>query len=356
MALTSSATDQWYGFDIDRSIVIDDFETNVLGTYDFIDETDYSVTRKTDYVPIPHTDGAGMISPEVSKKNFMVRLPWIKGLLGSFDYKRFIVENNCSPIIKDIYGKEYNILEDNIQVIFTKSQFKMWKYYSSWDEYKEHFKLYNCQACLCNPEEDYITNAKINYQMLQTLTDITDEEIEIIAKKSIEKINNICTSQKTMLDILGANRIDNTFKTPFQKSLKIYPQLLSDTYAKDTIREVKNSLLKKYRSGKLEVNGKYTFLLPDFYAACEYWFMGIEFPNGLLNDQEVYCNLFQNSDELDCLRSPHLYKEHAIRNNIAYKYYDDKERQEKISSWFNTVGIYTSTHDLISKVLMFDDL
>ena len=76
--------------------------------------------------------------------------------------------------------------------------------------------------------------------------------------------------------------------TSFQKAIKIYPSLLTDTYAKDTIREVKNSLLKKYRSGKLEVSGKYTFILPDFYAACEYWFCHIDNPKGLLNDKEVF--------------------------------------------------------------------
>ena len=55
MALTNSATDEWPEFDIDKSIVIDDFETNVYGTFDFVDESDYSITRKTDYVPVPHT-------------------------------------------------------------------------------------------------------------------------------------------------------------------------------------------------------------------------------------------------------------------------------------------------------------
>ena len=68
----------------------------------------------------------------------------------------------------------------------------------------------------------------------------------------------------------------------------------------------------------LSINGKYTFLLPDFYAACEYWFMDNKNPNGLLSDKEVFCWLFRKVKELDCLRSPHLYKEHAIRNNIAY--------------------------------------
>lgn len=351
MALSNSATDVWDDFDIDKTIVIDDFETCVDGTFDYIDENDYSITRKTGQAPIPHTDGAGMVLPEISKKNFMFRSPWVKGLLGVFDFKKFISINNCSPIIKDIYGKEHDIIEENIQIIFTKSQFKMYKYYDSWDEYKTYFKKYGCTAGRCNIEEDRIKNAKINYQMLQTLTDITDEEIDLLTKKSSERISNICNSKDTMLEILGVTPY-NTNMTSFQKAIKIYPSLLTDTYAKDVIREIKNSLLKKYRSGKLEVFGKYTFLLPDFYAACEYWFCHIDNPKGLLNDKEVFCWLFKNSEKLDCLRSPHLYKEHAVRFNIAHKAYQPKS--DYIREWFITDGIYTSTHDLISRILQFD--
>ncbi|MCM1399914.1 MAG: hypothetical protein NC225_10600 [Clostridium sp.] len=351
MALTNSATDEWQEFDIDKTIVIDDFETNVYGTFDFVDETDYSITRKTDYIPIPHTDGAGMILPSVSTKNFMFRAPWIKGLLGVFDFKRFIEENNYSPVIIDIYGKEHNVIKEDIQVIFTKSQMKMWKYYDSWEEYKDHFRKYHCNAGRCNIEADRIGNAKINYQMLQTLTDITDNEIDLLTQKSAERIRNVCNSKDTMLDILGVTPY-NTHMTPFQKAVKLYPALLNDTYAKDVIREVKNSLLKKYRSGKLEVNGKYTFLLPDFYAACEYWFGHIDNPTGLLDDKEVFCWLFKRYDKLDCLRSPHLYKEHAIRFNIANDIYN--ERAGRLREWFTTDGLYASTHDFISKILMYD--
>lgn len=351
MALANSATDEWKEFDIDRCIVVDDFETNVEGVFDYIDETDYSITRKNGEVPIPHTDGAGMMLPSVMTKNTMFRAPWIKGLLGVFDFRKFIEVNNYSPIIKDIYGKEWNVIDDDIQIIFTKSQFKMWKYFNSWNQYKDNFKKYHCQAGLCNTEEDRIKNAKINYQMLQTLTNITDEEIDQLASGSVSKITNICSSVDTMLDVLGVTPY-NTHPTAFQKALKLYPALLNDTYAKDVLREVKNSLLKKYRSGKLEINGKYTFLLPDFYAACEYWFGHIEKPDGLLRDKEVFCWLFRRYEKLDCLRSPHLYKEHAIRFNVANKAYE--ERSEMIREWFTTDGIYTSTHDLISKILMFD--
>ena len=351
MALTNSATDEWKEFDIDKSIVIDDFETNVYGTFDFVDETDYSITRKTDYVPIPHTDGAGMILPYVSSKNFMFRSPWIKGLLGVFNFRKFIEVNNYSPIIIDIYGQEHDIIREDIQIIFTKSQFKMYKYYDSWDEYKEYFKKYHCSAGKCNVEEDRIKNAKINYQMLQTLTNITDEEIDLLTQKSSDRISNICNSKETMMDILGITSY-NTNMTAFQKAVKLYPALLNDTYAKDVIREVKNSLIKKYRSGKLEINGKYTFLLPDFYAACEYWFGHIDAPKGLLSDKEVFCWLFKRYEKLDCLRSPHLYKEHAIRFNVAHEAYG--ERSKLIREWYTTDGIYASTHDLISKILMYD--
>jgi hypothetical protein len=351
MALTNSATDLWEDFDIDKTIVIDDFETNVFGTFDYINDSDYSIARKTDYVPINHTDGAGMMLPTVSKKNFMFRAPWVKGLLGVFDFRKFIEVHQCSPLIIDLYGQEHDVIKEDIQIILTKSQFKMYKYYDSWTEYKHYYKLYQCTSGICNIEESRIKPAKINYQMLQTLTDITDEEIDLLTVKSSTKINTICQSRETMMNILGITPY-NTSPTPFQKAVKHYPPLLSDPYVKDILREVKDSLLKKYRSGKIEITGKYTFLLPDYYAACEYWFKQNKQPEGLLNDGEVFCKLFKQYSKLDCLRSPHLYKEHAIRSNTAYT--ENETRSTQIQQWFTTDGIYTSTYDLISKILQFD--
>ena len=360
MALANSATDEWVGFDIDKTIVIDDYETEVYGTYDLIDESDYSITRTNGYVPVPHTDGAGMILPcafgEV-QKNKMVRLSWIKGLLGVFDYVEFIKENNCSPIIKDIYGVEHNIIDEDIQVIFTASQFKMWKFYDSWEEYKKYYKKYKCKAGYTNEEEDRIKNATINYQMLQTFTDFSEDDVRDIAKTSINKLNSLASSITNIKSAYGVTPYNNNMSY-IQKAIDIYPNLLNDEYLKVRLRDIKKSLIKKYKSGKLEVKGKYTFILPDFYSACEHWFMGIDNPSGLLDDGEVYCSLFRKSKELDCLRSPHLYKEHAIRTNVAY--YDDdisdsyRKRLDKLDKWFTTKAVYTSCKDLISKLLMYD--
>lgn len=350
MALTNSATDVWDEFDIDKTIVINDFETDVFGTYDLVDDEDYTIKRISDYVPIEHTDGAGMMLPSMGK-NRMIRLPWVKGLLGAFDYVKFIEEHNCSPIIKDIYGKEHNIIEEDIQIIFTKSQFKMWKYYDSWEQYKEYYKQYNCTAGYTNMEEDKIKDATINYQMLQTLTDITDEEIDKIISRSNKKLSNLCSSISEMKSAFGITPYNDNM-TYLQQAVNLYPDLMNDEYMKVTLREIKNSMVKRFKSGSLSIYGKYTFILPDFYAACEHWFMGIENPQGLLADGEVFCWLFRKSEKLDCLRSPHLYKEHAIRVNTAWN--QNKERQEKIRKWFGTDAIYTSCHDLISKILQFD--
>ena len=104
-------------------------------------------------------------------------------------------------------------------------------------------------------------------------------------------------------------------------------------------------MINAYKSAKLDIKGKYTFLIPDLYAFCEYLFLDNDNPKGLLDEGQVYCRLYKHIDKLDCLRSPHLMLEHAVRNNVI----DDVKNK-----WFNTIAIYTSCHDLISKILQFD--
>ena len=196
------------------------------------------LSEKNMDIPIEHTDGCGMVLPSVSDKNFMIRLPWIKGLLASFDFVKFMNENNAKCVIKDIYGKEHDIIKEDIRIIFTKSQFKMHKYYDDWQSYVDSFTDYGCQAGVCNEEENYISNASINYQMMQTLTDITDDELKKIAKFSMDKLDKLTTTVKSMLEAFGVTKY-NTNKTPLQQALEIYPELLSDIYTKEVLRSIK---------------------------------------------------------------------------------------------------------------------
>lgn len=346
LALCGSATEEWEDFDIDRCIVVDDFETNVVTEVDYVDDRDYSITRQTMPVAIPHTDGAGMISPELSTKNFMVRMPWTKGLLGVFDFKAFIIETDCSSKVKDIWGKVWDIFDDNIQIIFTKSQLKMAAYFDSWDDYKNRFKKYDCRAGKCNVEEDYFKKSHLNYQMVQSFIDYKDSELQQMCKDSVEFINGICSDKDIQLELFGINKYKPFSKyNGMQKCLLEYNGLIKDNFFREQLRDFRKKLIKDLYSSKFRVNGYYTFLLPDFYAFSEWLFMGKEIPNGLLADGEIYCRLHEFGKEVDCLRSPHLYFEHAIRNNV---------QRPDLDKWFITDGCYASTHDVISKILMYD--
>lgn len=345
LALCASATDPWDKFNIDKAIVVDDFETEIETEVDFVDDVKYTIERKNMKVPINHTDGCGMMLPKVNKKAFMVRLPWVKGLLVPFPFDQYLKDKNKSKVI-DIYGKEYDIFEDGIEIIFTKSQFKMWKYYDSWDEYKMLYKLHKCQAGMTNIEEDDISGARLCYQMLQTLTDLTDEEIESLVTITKNEIQSMVDNPEEMLRLLGAiGGAKFKKKNNLQQALYIYPELLLDPHTKQAVKDAKASLLRRAYSGKIKVKGRYTFVAPDLYAFCEWLFNGIENPNGLLKNGEVSCNLFDDGVKVDCLRSPHLYLEHAVRKNHI---------SEDTSKWFISGSIHTSIHDPISKILMFD--
>lgn len=350
LALCNSATDEWKDFNINKAIVVEDMETTIRCLVDYIDDKTYEITRKEMDVEINHTDGCGMILPRKNKRSMMVRLPWIKGLLIPFPFDKFVRESNRQDnnrkygLVTDIYGKQHDLLKDGIEVIFTKSQFKMHKYYRDWDEYREKYLKYNCQAGKCNEEESLHTNAKINYQMLQTLSDMTDDELEALSFKTKQNIINIGKDKATMLKVLGVFEA-NKNKNYFQQALEIYPELLNDTYSKEILKNVKRSMVKEARAGKIDIEGKYTFICPDLYAFCQWLILGIQQPNGLLDNGQVSCRLYKDSPKLDCLRSPHLYLEHAVRSNVVTK---------EISRWFVTDGLYTSVHDPISKMLMFD--
>lgn len=312
-------------------------------------------------VEIPFTDGFGISLKKMSTS--MVRLPFVKGLLDYCSKNKFIKyckENNVKiNEVKDIYGKFHNIKD--IDYIFTKSQFKMWKYYQNeyddngnlvrtgWEVYKDYFKEYKCDACKCNVEKKYIKlNAKTNYQMLQTLTtEMTDEEIKDLAREDIYNLEGIGNNVQCMLNVLGANEGKNDKLNYLQKSLILYPEMLKDYYVKTLLKNTKNSMIKKFKSGKFNINGAYTYIIPDTLACLQWWFNGERDLDklGYIKKDNIYCKLFDNSEEVDCIRSPHLDHAHCIRKN---------QRNKEMDSWYQSKGAYVGVNDIISKLLMND--
>ena len=219
-----------------------------------------------------------------------------------FDYLRFCKEKNIEPIVKDAYGLKHDLIKENIQIIFTVSQFKLWKYYDSWDHYKRCFKENDCHACLTNYEENYIKDTTINYQQLQTLQYFPDEDIEAFTQKEFDKLNKIGRDKEEMLKVIGA---DDESEDPYKRAVNMYPEFLRDSLARYTLKSIKRRMLLDAKSGSIKCENKRLFAIPDMYAFCEFLFLNEKEPTGLLKDGEVAGKLLLKHDKVDVLRSPH---------------------------------------------------
>lgn len=379
LSLNNSASEVVEGFDIDKCIVVDDCKEMINEEVDYITrddnvdngvssyisksgkmvvrkkvKTEWDIERKTMEVPIEFMDGAGICLTSVFRKNTQIRMPWFKGILCPINYKKYIKENNLNTKVTDIYGKEYDVIKDDIRVIFTKSQFKMAKYYKNildkdgnvfmtgWEVYKACFKYYNRTCNKCLEDEDRLKDMKINYQMLQTLTNMTNEQIEKLTKYTKDLIDKVHVNRNEQLKFLGAT-LEKRNRSYMQEIVRLYPEILSSGYIKKQLKDAITSFKKEAKSGRVRLKAKRVFIIPDLIH-----FMSILFGDGkeyALESHEVYFDTYKDSRRLALLRSPHLSREWSINKNI--------EANEK-TKYFTTNAVYVNAKDLMSKVLMND--
>ncbi len=358
-SLVATASQPLKGFDIDRSIVVDDFTTFVNELVENITYPDknnnelWQTERKPMSIELQTFDGAGICTDFTGQ----IRLPYIKGLMIEFPIREFIqmkrkeekekYGNYFTNIgkVKDIYNETYDVLEDDIKYIFTKSQFKMWKHYKDWAEYKQAFKKFHCEACICSEDEENTDDSRISYQPLQTLYDLSDEELLELLKETNETIKNIANDKNKILEVIGATK-ENNNKNYYQKALMLYPQLLNDSFTKQNIKDIKASIVNYARQGKFKISGsKYAFILPDTVAFAEWLFCHNDNAEGLLKKGEVSCNQFTDKEELSLSRSPHLNFSHCLNTNVI---------NDDTNKWFKANGIYVSRFSTDSEIMKND--
>ena len=342
--------------DIDKVIVVDDMELPVNKLVEFIDHENNFTHQKMNLPDLLNmTDGAGMILPNAMKKieqqldlnypltGFQIRSSWVKGAIFPFNFKIWCQEHDSSKV-KDIWkNKEYDIIQDDIQMILTKSQLKTWGKYDSWQQYKDEFKkqeLSFSATAINNPNKN---NIQMAYQFLQTLDrdKANEEHIKALCNKSIQHYQLLHSDTNTILNKFGASN-ENEIKKPFQEALMLYPALLKDKWVKQKLERMVAGYKKDLLCGKIELDGFYGYAMPDMYAFCEWLFLGTKEPKGLIPDNYVYCQYYQDKDinRADILRSPHLNNEHTIRN-ILYS--------SECKEWFKYCGqnIIYSIHDYL---------
>lgn len=347
-----------YEIDIDKCIVVPDFETVLNEEVECIDIDHESkkfmkIEQRREDILIPQTDGAGMFLPGVLPASAQIRCAHLKGALFPFDFRKFLEQKEVegvkpNSVILDAWGKERDILKEEIEVIFTASQLKMWKYYDSWEHFKKEFHE-NGMCIAINKFAD--TNpkgyAKTSYQFIQTLSSekLTDEKLKELCADTIEYLDNMKTDLDTMIKILSKE------DDYISMALELHKELVYDEYIQNKLEDKFKSERNDARGNKLILKDSlYSYICPDLYAFCTWLFCGIENPEGIIPRNYVYNSFYNDKpyEVVDCLRSPHLYIEHGIRKLVK----DDV--LDKCKKWFNDYDTIVSSHDLLCRLLMFD--
>ena len=358
LTLSSSIIPEGYKIDINKCLVVPDFETVVNEEVDCIDidhenREVIGIERIKENIPIPQTDGAGMFLPGVLPASAQIRCAHLKGAIFPFDFHRFLEQEEVEgvkpkPVITDVWGNVHDVIKEDIQVIFTASQLKMWRYYNSWESYKKAFHENDmCIAINKFADTEPKGYAKTSYQFIQTLSSekLTDEKVAELCTDTIEYLNKLKTDLDTMIKIVSK------YNDYISLALEQYRELVYDEYIQSKLESKFKSERNDARGNKLILKDSlYSYICPDLYAFCTWLFCGIDNPMGIVPYNHIY-NSFYNDKiykVVDCLRSPHLYVEHGIRNLVK------DEVLEQCKEWFNDFDTIVSSHDLLCRLLMFD--
>ncbi len=348
-----------------RVCVINDYETDLPSqkvNYISTDENGEEIIEEREMdIPMNWFDGEGLISPKMSEQwaedlglnyipsGFIVRSAYIKGLCIPFDFQKFAKEVAHTNTITDVWGVSYPV--DEIDVILTVSQFKMWKMYDNWQDYLHYFNKYgHCWGVSRVNKENDDEFVLTNYQYLQTLN-LSKDDVRDLAAPTINWINSIGSGDlmNVLLYLMGsrddelaeAETIFNEVQMDFVKAIMLNPNLLKDEYVKSQILKTLKRKIKDAKIGRLWVRGNYSFQFSDPYGLAQFAF-GLPV-TGLLKANEMYCNFWNirtDAKEILCSRSPLVHSsEHLIRNLVT---------NQEMEEWYQYMwsGIVNSIHDI----------
>jgi hypothetical protein len=300
-------------------------------------------------------DGQGLMSPvwaervaqnlglDYTPAALIIRAPWVKGLLANIPFHEWFYERGIYEI-QDSFGKIHSI--DDIDVIISKSQFKMHKVYKAkcealgvnvWDYYVDQMKKNNLLWGVVKAnnavDDDY---KALNYQYLQALQ-LSNAEVDKLCELTETFLREINSGDlETVYNYLmvngksySADSPDDendvaeddgaTYKKLFQRVLEANPAFLEDKYIRSLILKECESKLNAAKLGKVLVRGNFQFCISDPVAQLQ-WIAknhcGVNMDvRGIVGAGEVYSNYWLDSgetQEIVLMRSPLI-----DRNEIA---------------------------------------
>ncbi|HBI61142.1 MAG TPA: hypothetical protein DDY31_08020 [Lachnospiraceae bacterium] len=331
-------------------VVVDDKEIMMKAKVDVVREVDtwdsegninrkFSVLHdKVKRIPTNLFDGAGIISVNMAEKwrkelnleyipaSFQFRcIPCLKGKLYTMPIEEFAKTYNVSKII-DINGKEWDLFEDKIDCILTKSQFKFHDLYTSVEKWRKEFdkEVHGYKRTFNISEYDVAfpelaDTTVMAYQPLQTLI-FGSDKIDKLCSPTVKTYSDACSSADGFLKYRGiCSGNDNEGDIEWSEYPAYYQamyhdhSLFNDEFIKKKIKQDLKSAKERAYVGKITIKGNYQTLTPDLYALMQHIF-GLPV-TGLLKYNQVYSNYWnyhlEGTPYVDIIRSPHIAQEHS---------------------------------------------
>ena len=290
------------------------------------------------------SDGSGFVSPSFANQwandlhldytpsGFIIRNSFLKGVALVFDFKLFAKEKANTSVIKDVWGKEWNV--DEVDLVITTSMLKLWNCYDSWEHYHNNCieNGYTFSVTKQTPKKlDEVRDT--NYQFIQSL-ELTDDEIISFIKPTVDEIIEVkgYDTRKTLAYLKGIGMTENTDINVYDyaTALMIEPQLINDPYVRSSINNMIKKRIDETKIGKIKVCGNYQTLTVDPVCLAESIF-GLEV-KGLLQSGEFYSKFWidKNVKEVTMFRAPMV-----SHNNIGKARIVTSEEMKK---WYQYIG------------------
>ncbi len=273
------------------------------------DDNGYIEEREMD-VELNCADGQGLIDPAFAELwsqdmdlpyipcSFVARSCFIKGNLVTFDFKDYAHQHGITTI-RDRWGNEHNI--DEIDVLLSESQFKTYKYYSSWEEYcnyaNEGLIHWGVARYNKNTDDEFVP---ANYQYIQALT-LSKEDVHELVQPTVQWIQQICSGDPlfALLFAFGPKCDDPVYSSLYgsaqtvpMKALVKNIDFLNDTYIQRKLYKNIAESINRAKLGKIWIRGNYQFMIADPVAQCQSA-LGLD-PVGLLKANEIYSQFWKS--------------------------------------------------------------
>ncbi len=369
-------------------VVVDDKEILIKAKVDVVREVGtwdkdgninrkFSVLRdKVRRIPTNLFDGAGIVTVKKAEEwrrelnldyipaSFQFRcIPCLKGKLYTMPVEEFAKTYNVSKII-DINGKEWDLFEDKIDCILTKSQFKFHELYKSVEDWRKEFgkKTHGYERTFNISEYDAafteLEDATVMaYQPLQTLS-FSGNGIKRLCNSTVKRYTDACSSVEGFLTFRGIcseddkdDDIEWSRFPSYYHALYYNHSLFNDEFIRKKVKQDLKSAKERSYVGKIAVKGNYQTLTPDLFALMQHIF-GLPV-TGLLKCNQIYSNYWNHHLEgtpwVDIIRSPHIAQEHSpvqvVTSAAMEKWFAYQKTGIMVAVFGNTIVLKANSAD-----------